>query len=635
MHILHTRPLLRPNVWGAVHACDVLLRVEAEDLASPCESLAERLRALVPEFDLVPSSGPVAPDAAEGAGHADVLCRLALALQFIGRESSARFHRVVPAGEHRLFRAGLEALDPTLIVTCIHEAVGILHALRSASPPDLEGLRSRLVDHADDVCLGPSTMLIVRAAEERGIPWRRLNDLSLVQFGHGRPQHRIWTAETDRTPAIAEAISRDKQLTKRLLDAAGVPVPRGRLVAEADEAWPAATELGLPVVVKPLDGNHGRGVFVGLSTRDDVERAFAVARAEARPNSPVMIEECIPGVEHRLLVVDGRLVACARGEQVFVTGDGRHTVVELIEIQLNSDPRRGRSETLPNKTIEVDDAVRMELSRAGLGPDSVPPPGGRVLVKRIGTHGCDVTDEVHPEMAAMAVRAARTVGLDVAGIDLVAVDISRSPREQGSRICEVNAGPQLLIHADPGAGARRQVGRDIIATLFAEDETGRIPVVALLGGSADELATDVAAAAVAAGRSPAVTGRRGKWVAGIHCTAADCSAPAAAAAVLVSTEIDAAIFSLDWRSVASHGSPVDRIDALIITNLPDLDPAGGSAALLDSPRAAVQTLAAALPADATILLVDAPSWVHEAIAPRKFLATDMAGAVRIVASRLA
>lgn len=633
--ILQTRFIPRPNAWGPIDTCDVTIRIDSADLASSCNDLSSRLSSLLPEFVRIPLPPPIDPVEPKGFGHARLVCQLALALQLAGRESRARFLRVVPTDESLVFRAGVEALDPTLVVTCLREAVGTLQMLVAGNHPDIDAIRSRLTDHADDVCLGPSTMLIVQAAEERGIPWRRLSDLSLVQLGQGRFQRRIWTAETDRTPAIAEAISRDKQLTKRLLDAAGVPVPKGRLVGSAAEAWHAAAELGPPVVVKPLDGNHGRGVFVGLTTREEVERAFFVARAEARPDSPVMVEECIPGVEHRLLVIGPRLVACARGEQSFVTGDGHHTVSELIDRQLNTDPRRGRSETLPNKTIEVDDTVRFQLAREGLDPDSIPVAGRRVLVKRTGSHCCDVTDEVHPEFATMAVRAARTVGLDIAGIDVVATDISLPLHAQGARVCEVNAGPQLLIHADPGSGIGRPVGRDIIATLFGPGETGRIPIVALLGFAGGHIAENLDGELRSRGRSPAVTSPRGKQVAGVRCTTADCSSVADARAVLICNDIDIAICELDWQSVVRDGSPVDRIDVLLLGSFSETGPVAGSDEDLDSPRTAVRILLSAVPEGAAILLGNAPSWVAAMVAARRHTVINPDDTANIVTAHLA
>src|SRR5690606_19309002 len=209
------------------------------------------------------------------------------------------------------------------------------------------------------------------------------------------------------------------------------------------DAWEAAREIGLPVAVKPCDGNHGRGVFVNVVSREEVEKAFSVAEEEG---SGVIVERFIPGNEHRLLVVGGRMVAAARGDAASVTGDGRSTVLELIELQLNADPRRGSGEDCPLNPVRIDSAARLELARQGLAPDSVPEAGRTVLIQRNGNVAIDVTDEVHPEVAHTVALAARVVGLDIAGIDLVAEDISRPLAEQRGAIVEVNAGPGLLMH---------------------------------------------------------------------------------------------------------------------------------------------------------------------------------------------
>ena len=228
---------------------------------------------------------------------------------------------------------------------------------------------------------------------------------------------RIWTAETDRTPAIAESISRDKDLTKDAAQSCGVPVPEGRIVISAEDAWQAAQDIGLPVVIKPCDGNHGRGVFIELTKREEIESAYQVALEEG---TGVLVERYIPGTEHRLLVVGGRLVAANRGDSVSVIGDGKSTIRELIEIQINSDPRRGATEDHPLNLISMDSVTRMEIARQGFTVDSIPPAGLEVLIQRNGNHAFDVTDEVHPSIAAAASLAARIVGLDIAGIDLVA-----------------------------------------------------------------------------------------------------------------------------------------------------------------------------------------------------------------------
>ena len=282
-------------------------------------------------------------------------------------------------------------------------------------PFDVLAAVARLRTLIDRHCLGPSTACDVDAADDRDIPYIRLFEGNLVQFGYGSRQRRIWTAETDRTSAIAEGISRDKDLTKELLSTCGVPVPEGRLVDSPEDAWDAAEDIGLPVVVKPYDGNHGRGVFTNLTTREEVLSAYAVAVEEG---SGVIVERFVLGNEHRLLVVGDRMVAAAAGEPAWVTGDGKSSITELIDNQINTDPRRGRTENHPLNPVRLDSAARLEIARQGMDADSVPADGQRVLVQRSGNVAFDVTDKVHPSVAATVTLAARIVGLDIAGVDL-------------------------------------------------------------------------------------------------------------------------------------------------------------------------------------------------------------------------
>jgi cyanophycin synthetase len=260
--------------------------------------------------------------------------------------------------------------------------------------------------------LGPSTACIVDAADDRDIPAIRLSAGNLLQLGYGINQRRIWTAETDNTGAIAETISRDKDLTKSLLQACGVPVPVGQAVNSAAQAWEVAQELGLPVVLKPSDGNHGRGVFTNLSTQAEILAAYPVAEQEG---SGVLVERFIAGFEHRLLVVGGKLIAAARGQHACVTGDGKSCIRTLIESQLNADPLRGREEDLPLNYIKLDSVVELEIARQGLSWESIPALGQTVVIQRNGNVAIDCTEEVHPDIASTACTAARIVGLDIAG----------------------------------------------------------------------------------------------------------------------------------------------------------------------------------------------------------------------------
>ena len=362
---------------------------------------------------------------------------------------------------------------------CLQAAHGLCLAAADDQPFSLPQIVRELVDLADDLRLGPSTRAIVDAATSRGIPYRRLNRASLVQLGEGCKQRRIWTAETDATSAIAESIASDKDLTKRLLAAAGVPVPRGRVVANAEDAWKAACEIGLPAVVKPQKANHARGVSLDLTTREQIMSAFDFA-VQLGDDGPVMVEQFAPGQQHRLLVVGDRMVAAACGESEYVVGDGKHTVAELVESE-NSDPRRGVNYTDLLGVLRIDASAQLELTKQGLTPESVPLPGQRVLVQQIGDLTMDCTLRVHPNVAARAVLAAQTVGLDIAGLDVVAEDISRPLEEQRGMILEVNAGPSLSMHIAPLHGDPQPVGAAIVDLMFPDGANGRIPVVAITG----------------------------------------------------------------------------------------------------------------------------------------------------------
>jgi cyanophycin synthetase len=346
-------------------------------------------------------------------------------------------------------------------------------------PFDMADAISTMRRRVDRKYLGPSTAAIVNAAEARAIPAiRLLDDGNLVQLGYGAAMRRIWTAETDQTSAIAETISRDKDLTKNLISSCGVPIPEGREVDSADDAWDAAEDIGVPVVVKPTDGNHGRGVFIDLMTKEEVAKAYAIAVEEG---SGVLVERSIQGIEHRLLVVGGKLVAANRSDLITVMGDGKSTVLELIDSQINVDPRRGTTELHPLSIIRIDTAAKMELERQGLSGESVPAKGREVLIQRNANHAFDCTDEVHPDTAQQASLAARVVGLDIAGIDLVCKDISKPLSSQGGAVVEVNAGPSLLMHIKPGIGKPRPVGQAIVNNLFAAEKTGRVPLVGITG----------------------------------------------------------------------------------------------------------------------------------------------------------
>ena len=416
----------------------------------------------------------------EGTWPAHILEHLTLELQNLAGIPGG-FGKARDGDRRSVYKVIVSAINQEVTLTALKYARDLYLALvQDTKDPaaEVKAIIKNLRELSDDLLLGPSTACIVNAAEERGIPSIRLSSGNLVQLGYGAKQRRIWTAETDQTSAIAETISRDKDLTKSLLASAGVPTPRGRTVTSPDDAWEAAQDIGLPVVVKPIDGNHGRGVFINLYTQGEIEAAYAVAINEG---SEVLVEKHIIGDEHRLLVVGNRVVAAAKGETVWVTGDNQHSIKELIEIQINSDPRRGTAEECPLNPVRIDSAVELELARQQLTGTSIPTLDQKVLIQSNGNVAFDVTDQVHPDVASQVALAARVVGLEIAGVDLVAQDISKPLEEQGAAIVEVNAGPGLLMHLKPASGSPQPVGKAITDHLFPPGANFRIPVVGITG----------------------------------------------------------------------------------------------------------------------------------------------------------
>lgn len=480
------------------------------------------------------------------------------------------FGQTRSTSQHGVYRMVFRARDEQVARAALAEGHALLMATINDEPFDVAAAVTRLRDKVDACYLGPSTAAIVGAATDRRIPHIRLNEGNLVQLGYGARQRRIWTAETDMTSAIAESIAGDKDLTKTLLKAVGVPVPEGQAVETAEQAWEAAQDIGLPVVVKPSDGNHARGVTLDLRKKEDILAAFEVAEKEG---SEVLVERFIPGVEHRLLVVGGQLVAAARGEEFWITGDGQHSVRQLIDLQLNTDPRRGVAEEFPLSLIVLEDepVIALDLQRQGFPPESVPPAGQRVMVQRTGTSSNDCTDLVHPEVAHAVSLAARTVGLDIAGIDLVCSDISKPLSETGGAVVEVNAGPGLLMHLKPAEGMPRPVGQAIIDHLFAADESGRIPIVGIAGsqGSA-QVARLVAWLLHLNGRAVGLACGEGLFLGNRRVEKKNSAGWAPAHRLLMNRGVDAVVAENGASAILSDGLAYDRCLVGVVTDMGSL-----------------------------------------------------------------
>ncbi|CAB3698371.1 Cyanophycin synthetase [Achromobacter denitrificans] len=566
-----------PNIWTYRPVLEAWVDIgELEDYPSnTIPGFYERLTAWLPtliEHRCSPGvRGGFLARVKEGTWPGHILEHVTLELQNLAglrggfgkaRETSTRgvYKVVVRAWQEQVTRAAL------------NEARDLVMAAIEDRPFDVPATISKLRSLIDRHCLGPSTACIVDAADDRDIPYIRLFEGNLVQFGYGSAQRRIWTAETDRTSAIAEGISRDKDLTKELLSTCGVPVPEGRLVDSEDDAWDAAEDIGLPVVVKPYDGNHGRGVFTNLTTREEVVSAYRVAVDEG---SGVIVERFVLGNEHRLLVVGDRMVAAAAGEPAWVTGDGKSTITELIDSQINTDPRRGRTENHPLNPVRLDSAARLEIARQGLTEDGVPAEGQRVLVQRSGNVAFDVTDRVHPSVAATVTLAARIVGLDIAGVDLVAEDISRPLEEQRGAIVEVNAGPGLLMHLKPADGTPRPVGRAIVDHLFPDGDAGRIPIVGVTGTNGKTVVARLVARLLhLSGKRTGLACSEGLYLDRRLVQKGDRADFDSGTRLLMNRNLDAAVIENDSGVILGQGLAYDRCQVGVVTNIDDADHLG-------------------------------------------------------------
>lgn len=408
---------------------------------------------------------------------------------------------------------------------------------------DFEAARDGFIRFAQSRALGPSTAALVRAAEARDIPWLRLNRYSLIQLGHGRHARRIQATVTGETRQIAVAIASDKEETNRILADLGLPVPRQVLVSAAEEAVAAAERVGYPVVVKPLDANHGRGVSIGLTGPEEVEAAFAHARVH---RDTVLVERYIPGLDHRLLVVGGVLVAASKRVPGHVVGDGRSTVAALVE-EANRDPRRGIGHEKVLTRLELDHQAERLLAQRGYTAASVPPAGETVFLRSTGnlsTGGTavDVTDIVHPDNREMALRAARAIGLDVAGVDFLTTDIARSYHETGGAICEVNAAPGFRMHVAPSEGQPRDVAGPVMDMLFPPGSPARIPIAAITGTNGKTTtARMVAHIFKLGGRHVGLTSTDGVYIDGQLTVPGDMTGPQAARMVLRDPTVDLAV----------------------------------------------------------------------------------------------
>ena len=429
--------------------------------------------------------------------------------------------------------------------------------------------RDEFIRFAQRRALGPSTASLVRAAEARKIPWLRLNDQSLVQLGHGKYQQRIQATVSGRTPHIAVELASDKEETNKILASLGLPVPRQESVQNESQAVRAARRIGYPVVTKPYNGNHGRGISIRLTTDEEVAAGFVTAREHSRS---VIVETFLEGDDHRLLVVNGELVAATRRTPGHVVGDGTHTIVQLIDI-VNQDPRRGVGHEKVLTRLELDAQAEQMLARAGLQAGSVPPAGQVVYLRKTanlstGGTATDVTDVIHPDNRDMAVRAVRAIGLDVGGVDFLSTDITESYRTIGGGICEVNAAPGFRMHVAPSEGTPRDAAGPVIDMLFPPGTPSRVPIAAITGTNGKTTtARMLAHIAKMAGFTPGLTTTDGVYIDGQRTVQGDMTGPVSAQMVLADPQIDIAVLETARGGLLRAGMGVQEVNVGAVLNV--------------------------------------------------------------------
>ncbi len=468
---------------------------------------------------------------------------------------------------------GLEAsrISRQLLLSLLPEQLGAEMESEIEADFDFAEERDNFIRFSQRKELGPSTASLVKAAEEREIPYLRLNKYSLVQFGHGRFQQRIQATITSKTPHISVEISCDKEDTHNLLRDLGLPVPQQRLVYSERAALRAAHRIGFPVVVKPLDANHGRGVSINLIDGDQVSTAHGIALENARGRS-VLVESFIEGMDHRMLVVNNELVAVAKRVPGHVVGDGEHTIAELVEL-VNEDPRRGIGHEKVLTRLELDHQAQRLMKKAGLDKESVLPEGDEFFLRstaNLSTGGTaiDMTDVVHPDNREMAIRAVQAVGLDVGGVDFLTSDITKSFKEVGGAIVEVNAAPGFRMHVAPSKGEPRDVSGKVMDMLFPPGSPTRIPVASITGTNGKTTTSRMLGHILkTAGHVVGMTSTDGVYIDGRLSVKGDMTGPSSAHIVLRDPTVDVAVMETARGGLLRAGLGYRRCDVSACLNV--------------------------------------------------------------------
>lgn len=576
VHVESIRALRGPNIYAFMPVLHIVLDVGAyEHRASDSfPGFTERLVAWLPGLQKhecsVGRPGGFIERLQRGTYLAHITEHITLELQTLMGFDVA-YGRARGTGRPGVYNVIIAYKEEEPARQAFDTALRLTLAAMHDQPFDVEGEVEKLLALSDEYRLGPSTGAIVEAARKRRIPVIRITPTgSLLQLGYGVHQRRIQASETSLTSSIAVDICQDKPLTNQMLRTVGVPVPEGETVHSEDEAWAVAQAVGLPVVIKPADGNQGKGVSVNLNSEKSIRTAYEIAHSIK--GNGVLVEQYIEGADHRLLVVNGKMVAAARREPAQVKGDGQHTVAELVE-EMNKDPRRrpGHSSTLTR--IRLDAAAELVLEQQGLTTASIPEAGQTVLLRNnsnlsTGGTAIDVTDVTHPLNAQLAELAAQILALDVAGIDIVCKDISRPLSEQRGAIVEVNAAPGLRMHLSPAEGQPRDVGKAIVDMLFPDGSSSRIPLIAVTGTNGKTTVTRLISHMYETARwVVGMTSTEGTYINQERILFGDCSGPKSARALLLHPNVEVAVLETARGGILREGLAFDCCKVGVVTNI--------------------------------------------------------------------
>ena len=576
--ILETRVYRGPNLWSYEPAIHLVLDLGSlEDYpTNTLDGFTTRLQELLPGLARHTCSrgvpGGFLERMHEGTWLGHVAEHVALQLQQEAGHDLRRGKTRQVKGRRGVYNVVYAYSDERVGLAAGQLAVRLInHLVRPEEGFDFAEQLHVFLRRAERMAFGPSTSAIIEEAVSRDIPWIRLNEHSLVQLGQGVHAQRIRATMTSRTGALAVDIAGDKDLTTKLLASAGLPVPRSESVRTVEAAVAAAGRIGYPVVVKPLDGNHGRGVCLDLGGPDAVRAAFDIAEGESRRGS-VMVESFITGRDYRCLIVGGRMQAIAERVPAHVVGDGEHTVAELVDIT-NADPRRGVGHEKVLTRITVDAAATDLVRSQGYSLDDVPPAGEMVklaLTGNMSTGGISVdrTFDAHPDNVEIAEEAARMIGLDVAGIDFICPDIASPVRETGGAICEVNAAPGFRMHTHPTVGEPQFIAKPVVDLLFPPGAPSRVPIVAVTGTNGKTTtARMIAHIFKGLGRKVGMTSTDGVVIDERLVIKADASGPKSARMVLQNPRVDFAVMEVARGGILREGLGYDRNDVAVVTNV--------------------------------------------------------------------